>query len=451
MSKLFGTDGIRGKANSFPMDIRTVQVIGMATGYHFLKGEHRHKVVIGKDTRLSGYMIEQALTSGFLAMGMDVVLVGPMPTPAVSMITKAFRADLGVMISASHNPYYDNGIKFFDSKGFKLLDSVQNEIENLVGKELISGFLSNKVASEDKIGRAKRLEDASGRYIEFVKNTFPKDLSLEGLKIAIDCANGAAYKIAPTVLWELGAQIVEVGVEPNGFNINKECGSTNVNQLSKVVLENGCDVGIALDGDADRLIMVDEKGGVIDGDQILATIALYWKKQGLLKNANVVATVMSNMALDELLAENDITLHKVNVGDRYVLEKIKQTKANLGGEQSGHIIFSDYSATGDGLVAALQVLAVLVKKEEKASKVLMPLKPFPQILKNLKYKGNLNLEDANIKNTLNAFENQLEGQGRILIRKSGTEALVRIMVEGKDKSKINEIAIEIENFLNDRS
>lgn len=448
MKKLFGTDGIRGKANAFPMDIRTVQVIGMATGYYFLKGEHRHKVVIGKDTRLSGYMIEQALTSGFLAMGMDVVLVGPMPTPAISMITKAFRADLGVMISASHNPYYDNGIKFFDSKGFKLSDSLQNEIEELFEKELISGFLSTKVANQDKIGRAKRLEDASGRYIEFAKNTFPKNLSLEGLKIAIDCANGAAYKIAPTVLWELGAQIIEVGVEPNGFNINKECGSTNVNQLSKVVLENSCDIGIALDGDADRLIMVDEKGGVIDGDQILATIALYWKKQGLLKNKNVVATVMSNMALDELLAENDITLHKVNVGDRYVLEKIKQTRANLGGEQSGHIIFSDYSATGDGLVAALQVLAVLVKQEDKASKVLMPLKPFPQILKNLKYKGSLDLQDSKIKNALDAFEERLKEQGRILIRKSGTEALIRIMVEGKDINKITEIAGEIEQFLN---
>ena len=446
MRKLFGTDGIRGKANSFPIDPRTLQVIGMAVGHYFLKGEHRHKVVIGKDTRLSGYMIEQALTSGFLAMGMDVVLVGPMPTPAVSMITKAFRADLGVMISASHNPYYDNGIKFFDKRGFKLSDKVQTEIEKLVHSEIEDGFLTAKLADSAHIGRAKRLEDASGRYIEYVKNTLPKNISLDGLKIAIDCANGASYKIAPTVLWELGAEIVEVGVDPNGLNINDKCGSTDVALLKKIVLEQKCDIGIALDGDADRLIIVDENGGEIDGDQILAVIASYWKKEGLLKKNAVVATVMSNLALEEFLKKQGITLHRTQVGDRYVIEKMLEEKCNLGGEQSGHIIFNDYLTTGDGLVASLQILSVLVSSSKKASLVLRPLKPFPQILKNVKLEKNIDLDRQEIKNSILKVEKELNG-GRVLIRKSGTEPLIRIMVEGEDKNQIVEVASKLEKII----
>lgn len=438
--KLFGTDGIRGTANTDPMTAETALRLGMAAGRHFTRGDHRHIVVIGKDTRLSGYMIEPALTAGFISVGMDVVLLGPLPTPAVAMLTRSLRADLGVMISASHNPYQDNGIKLFGPDGFKLSDEDEAEIE----RKMFNGIEAHRVAP-DHLGRAKRLDDAVGRYIEYAKNTFPRGLRLDGLKIVIDCANGAAYKVAPTVLWELGAEVVKVGVEPDGFNINRDCGSLATAQMSRKVLEHGADLGIALDGDADRLVLCDEKGTIVDGDQVMALIGASFAKAGLLKGGGVVATVMSNMGLEKFLGGQGIRLERTAVGDRYVLELMKRDGYNLGGEQSGHIILSDHSTTGDGLVAALQVLAALVERGQPASQVLHLFDPFPQVLKNVRVAGapNVILEDGSVKAAIAAGEGRLDGSGRVLIRKSGTEPLIRVMAEGENETLVHTVVDDI--------
>jgi phosphoglucosamine mutase len=445
--KYFGTDGIRGTANKFPITAEIALKVGMAVAAKFTNGGHRHRVVIGKDTRLSGYMVESALSAGFLAAGMDVFLVGPVPTPAVSMLTKSLRADIGIMISASHNPYHDNGIKIFDKNGDKLSDLVEREIE-----VMIDSNIDSYLASPDKLGKAKRIEDARGRYMWSVKNTFSKDKTLEGLKIVIDCANGAAYSMAPAILWELGAEVISIGVEPNGFNINEGCGSTHPELLSKTVLENNADIGIALDGDADRLLVVDEKGNIIAGDKIIGLIAEKLHNEGNLKKDTVVATQMSNLALEEYLRYFGINLVRANVGDRYVLEEMKKSGYNFGGEQSGHIVLGDHSTTGDGLVAALQILAALVSQEgekKPASEILNIFDLMPQILVNVKYQSNDNpLENTNVKNAILQAEKQLGNEGRVLVRKSGTEKLIRVMVEGKNQQSIEIIANQIANQIN---
>ena len=435
----FGTDGIRGRANMAPMDAETAMRVGMAAGAHFQQGKHRHRVVIGKDTRLSGYLLEPALTAGFASVGMDVYLLGPVPTPAVAMLTRSLRADLGVMLSASHNPYHDNGIKLFDPEGRKLSDSVEEAIE-----KRLKGDLSKAKASSEKLGRVKRIDDAAGRYVEFVKNTFPKGLTLAGLKIVIDCANGAAYKLGPTILWELGAEVIAVGVEPNGFNINDKRGSTHPEYLQKKVIKHSADIGIALDGDADRLIVCDEKGRMVDGDQLLALIATEWKKRGLLRGDAIVATTMSNMGLEQYLTKNKLKLHRSNVGDRYVIEGMQKYQCNIGGEQSGHIIFRDFSTTGDGMVGALQVLAALVQSGKKASQCLNLFKPLPQILKNIPLKNQAEMTkimaSTSLKKAIQQQEALLKGKGRILVRKSGTEPLIRVMVEGESAANIEAVA-----------
>lgn len=438
--KFFGTDGIRGQSNLPPMDSETLLKLGMAAGFHFTRGTHRHQVVIGKDTRLSGYMIEPALTAGFIAAGMDVVLVGPLPTPAVAMITRSMRADLGVMISASHNPYEDNGIKLFNPNGTKLSDRVEEEIE-----ELMHGSSSRLRVPAKKLGRAKRLDDAAGRYIEYVKQTFPKRLQLDGLKIVVDCANGAAYKLAPTILWELGAEVVSVGVTPNGFNINKNCGSTYPEILSKIVKKEKADIGIALDGDADRVIACDEKGKIIDGDQIMAAIALAWKNRGKLQGNGVVATQMSNIGLDICLQEQGLHVERTQVGDRYVVETMRSKGYNLGGEQSGHIIFGDFTTTGDGLIGALQMLSVMVEQKKPASKALQLFKPLPQLLTNVRYNKNKSdpLKKKNVRDSISEGSRMLGKNGRIFVRKSGTEPLIRIMAEGQDEKTIRKISQSI--------
>jgi phosphoglucosamine mutase len=438
--KYFGTDGIRGTANKFPMTAQVALKVGMAVAAKFTDGEHRHRVVIGKDTRLSGYMVESALTAGFLAAGMDVFLVGPVPTPAVSMLTKSLRADIGIMISASHNPFHDNGIKIFDKNGDKLSDEIEKEIELMIDSDIDS-----HLANPDKLGKAKRVDDAKGRYMEFVKNTFPKDKTLDGLKIVIDCANGAAYSMAPTILWELGAQVVEIGVKPDGFNINEGCGSTHPELLSKTVLEHKADIGIALDGDADRLLIVDEKGQAIAGDKIIGLIAEKLHSDGNLKKDTVVATQMSNLALEEYLRYFGINLVRTNVGDRYVLEEMKKSGYNFGGEQSGHLVLGDYSTTGDGLVAALQVLAVLSGQEKPASEITNIFELMPQILVNVKYQKGEPLENPEVKNAILEAEKKLGNEGRVLVRKSGTEKLIRVMVEGKNQKQIEETAHQIAN------
>lgn len=433
---LFGTDGVRGTANSYPMDPETIMRLGMAAGSLFSKGDHKHRVVIGKDTRLSGYMVEPALTAGFIAVGMDVILVGPLPTPAVAMITRSLRADLGVMISASHNPYEDNGIKLFRPNGLKLTDETQAEIEALVQKDM-----SELRTSHNKLGRAKRLDDAAGRYIEYAKQTFPKGMRLDGLKIVIDCANGAAYKIAPTVLWELGAEVISIGVEPNGENINANCGATHPDAMAKAVKEYKADIGIALDGDADRIIISDEKGNIVDGDQIMAAIATHWNKQGTLKGGGVVSTVMANLGLEEYLKSQGLTLERTQVGDRYVLESMLENNYNLGGEPSGHIIFNDFITTGDGLIASLQVLAYIVQsKGKKVGELLSIFKPVPQVLYNVRYKNEEVLESPEVQDTIKDAEKQLHSKGRLLIRKSGTEPLIRIMAEAFDKKDADSAA-----------
>jgi len=429
-NKLFGTDGIRGTANQ-DLTADIALKVGMAAGLHFTRGDHRHRVVIGKDTRLSGYMIEPALTAGFVAAGMDPILVGPMPTPAVAMLTKSLRADLGVMISASHNPYQDNGIKLFDPDGHKLSDDVQREIELR-----IEGNMTPDLAPPAELGRALRLDDALGRYIEFAKQTFPRGETLEGLKVVIDCANGAAYKAAPTVLWELGAEVVPVGVSPDGMNINEGCGSTHPAFLCEQVVSHGADIGIALDGDADRVLIADETGDLIDGDQIMAAIATSWRAEGRLIGGGVVATVMTNLGMELYLESQGIELIRTKVGDRYVVEAMRERACNLGGEQSGHIVMSDFGTTGDGLVAALQILALLKKTGGSTKSVCRPFEPLPQVLKNVRYNGVDPLESGAVKSAIQKAQAQLDGAGRLLIRKSGTEPLVRVMAEGEDEALV---------------
>jgi phosphoglucosamine mutase len=438
--KLFGTDGIRGTANIDPMTAETALKLGMAAGRHFTRGVHRHMVVIGKDTRLSGYLLEPALTAGFIAVGMDVVLLGPLPTPAVAMLTRSLRADLGVMISASHNPYQDNGIKLFGPDGFKLSDEDEIEIE----RKMESGLADSRVGS-DHLGKAKRLDDAVGRYIEYAKTTFPRGLRLDGLKIVVDCANGAAYKVAPTVLWELGAEVIPLAVHPDGFNINKDCGSLHTQALQTQVVAHGAHLGLALDGDADRLVLCDEKGTVIDGDQVMGLIGASWARAGLLQGGGIVATVMSNMGLEKFLTGQGLALHRTAVGDRYVLERMRRDGFNIGGEQSGHIILSDHSTTGDGLVAALQVLAALVESGKPASDILHLFDPFPQILKNVRVAGSPNavLDKDVVKAAIAAGEKRLDGSGRVLIRKSGTEPLIRVMAEGEDQALVAAVVDDI--------
>lgn len=433
----FGTDGIRGLANTEPMTATTALRVAQAAAFYFKRevhGHHRPKVVIGKDTRLSGYMLEQAMTSGFLSMGMDVTLVGPMPTPAIAQLTRSLRADLGVMISASHNPYQDNGIKLFGADGFKLSDTIELEIERLIDSDL-----SSNLANSKDIGRAKRVDEEGGRYVEFVKNSFPKNQTLFGMKIVLDCANGAAYKVAPKILWELGAEVIPIGIDPNGKNINRGCGATDTIAMQDAVVIHGADIGIALDGDADRLIVCDEKGRRIDGDQIMGVLALLMNEQGLLKNDGVVMTVMSNLGLERMLQTNGIHLVRMPVGDRYVLEGMQAKGYNLGGEQSGHFICLDHGTTGDGLMAALQVLSALKKSGKPASEVLHVFKPVPQILKNIRYSGANPLEAPQIQDYLQEKQTEINGKGRILIRKSGTESLIRVMAEGDDAEYIQHI------------
>ena len=445
MSKknFFGTDGIRGTANQGNITADLILKIGQAAGIKFRSGNHQHRVLIGKDTRLSGYMIENALTAGLVSMGMDVILAGPIPTPAVAMLTKSMRADLGIMISASHNPYYDNGIKLFNPDGYKLCDKIEHEIEDLLQKDL-----SQYLVKPEHIGKATRIDDASGRYIEYIKNTFPKGKTLDGLKIVIDCANGAAYKIGPTVLWELGAEVITIGNNPNGFNINENCGSTKPELLCKSVTKHKADIGIGLDGDADRLIVADNNGKLIDGDQLLAIIAQYWQKQKKLKGKGIVTTQMSNLGLEKHLKSLNLDLKRTAVGDRYVSQYMQDNGYNVGGEQSGHIILSDYSTTGDGLIAALQILSVLVESKNKSSKTCKVFNALPQILKNIQIPQDFDFNNPKITEAIRSAEKQLGDNGRIFIRKSGTEPLVRIMVEGSKMSEINKIAQNIANQIN---
>jgi len=432
--RLFGTDGIRGTANREPVTAMTALRLAMAAGAQFTRGAHRHRVVIGKDTRLSGYMLEPALTAGFVAMGMDVILLSPLPTPAVAMLTRSLRADLGVMISASHNPFEDNGIKLFGPDGYKLSDSVEAAIETRMDEiEAVA------LAEPSALGRAQRLEDARGRYTEFVKGTFPKEISLEGLKIVVDCANGAAYKVAPTVLWELGAEVVAIGVTPDGFNINRDCGATATDALAQRVIAEKADLGIALDGDADRVILIDERGEAINGDQILAVIAGAWVKQGRVRGDRVVATVMSNLGFERYLEGIGIGLDRVAVGDRYVVERMREGGFNLGGEQSGHILLGDYGTTGDGLLAALQVLAVTVPSGDPASIACRRFEPLPQRLENVCFNGGNVLDTDAVRQAIRDGEAQLSGKGRLLVRKSGTEPVVRVMVEAEDEALIREV------------
>ncbi|MEM7652568.1 MAG: phosphoglucosamine mutase [Pseudomonadota bacterium] len=444
MRRLFGTDGIRGQANKGAMTAITSLQVAMATAQHFRRGEHRHLAVIGKDTRLSCYMLEPALTAGFASMGMDVILVGPMPTPAVAMLTRSLRADLGVMISASHNPYQDNGIKLFGPDGYKLSDEVEESIEAMIE----TGTEDGLAASAD-LGRVRRLDDAPGRYIEFAKNSFPRDLRLDGLKIVIDCAHGAAYKVAPTVLHELGATVIPLGVSPNGTNINDACGATHTEVMQKTVVETGADLGIALDGDADRLILCDETGTRIDGDQLMGLIAQDWLMTDRLSGGHVVATVMSNLGLERFLEGIGLGLIRTPVGDRYVVSRMRQDGINLGGEQSGHMILSDYATTGDGLIAALQVLAVLVRNQRSASSVAKVFSPLPQILRNVRFApGTAPMELPSVQSAIQAGEEKLSGTGRLLIRKSGTEPVVRVMAEGENdhliKTVVDDIVVSME-------
>ncbi len=433
----FGTDGIRGLTNSTPMTAEVAMRVGMAAGAHFLRGHHRHRVVVGKDTRLSGYMIENAMVAGFTAVGMDVVQVGPMPTPAVALLTRSMRADLGVMISASHNPYHDNGIKLFGPDGFKLSDADELAIEALINRVPV-------LAQPGDIGRARRIEDARGRYIHAVKATLPQRIRLDGLKIVIDCANGAAYNTAPTALWELGAEVVAIGVQPNGKNINDACGSTHPQLLQETVVASGADIGIALDGDADRLIIVDEHGAIVDGDQIMAALGLSWHAAGLLRGGGIVATIMSNLGLERCLAAQGLTLERTKVGDRYVLERMREGGFNVGGEQSGHMILSDHATTGDGTIAALQLLAALIDSGQPASAFLHQFEPVPQLLKNVRYtKGKTPLDAAPVKAAIADGEAALAGSGRLVIRPSGTEPVIRVMAEGDDADIVHRVVENI--------
>ncbi len=437
--KYFGTDGVRGIANRAPMSPDMVMKIGLAAGSVYSKGNHRHRAVIGKDTRLSGYMIEQALTAGLLSAGVDVFLFGPLPTPAVAMLTRSLRADLGIMISASHNPYYDNGIKLFGPDGYKLSDEQELAIEKLI--DTASG--ADLAAAQDKLGRAKRIEDAQARYIEFAKRTFPKDLRLEGLRVVIDTANGGAYKVASAALWELGAEIIAMGNDPNGFNINEKCGSTAPEAMCAKVIETRADIGIALDGDADRVVIADEHGKLIDGDQLMALIATSWHRQQRLSGGGLVATIMSNLGLERHLAAKKLTLARTKVGDRYVVEHMRQHGFNIGGEQSGHIVMSDFSTTGDGLVAALQVLAEVVRTGKPVSQVCHVFEPVPQVLKNVRYGEGKPLEANTVKQAIADAASKLGASGRLVIRPSGTEPLIRVMAEGDDAGLVRKIVDDI--------
>jgi len=432
--KLFGTDGIRGKANTDPMTADMALRLGQAAGLLFTRGEHRHHVVIGKDTRLSGYMIEPALTAGFIGVGMDVTLLGPLPTPAVAMLTRSLRADLGVMISASRNSYEGNGIRLFGPDGAKLSDEVEAEIEAMMDSDF-----AGRLADSASLGRAQRLDSAGGRYIETAKACFPRGARLDGMRIVIDCANGAAYRVAPTVLWELGATVIPVGVMPDGFNINKNCGSTEPEFLGKQVLEHQAHLGIALDGDADSVLIADETGKVVDGDQILALIARSWQTTGQLRGGGIAATVMSNLGLERFLASRGLVLYRVRVGDRYVMQQMRELGLNVGGEQSGHIILSDYAATGDGLLAALQVLAVLVQENCSAADACHVFKQLPQQLKNVRFGGPSPLGDPRVQRDIAAAEAMLSGAGRVLVRESGTESLIRVMAEGEDEGIVSHV------------
>lgn len=437
--KYFGTDGVRGVANRAPMSPDMVMRIGLAAGSVYSKGSHRHRAVIGKDTRLSGYMIEQALTAGLLSAGVDVFLFGPLPTPAVAMLTRSLRADLGVMISASHNPYYDNGIKLFGPDGYKLSDDQELAIEKLI--DTADG--SNLAAAQDKLGRAKRIEDAQARYIEFAKRTLPKDLRLEGLRIVIDTANGGAYKVASAALWELGAEIIPIGNDPNGFNINDKCGSTAPEAMCAKVVETRADIGIALDGDADRVVIADQHGQLVDGDQLMALIATSWHSQDRLTGGGLVATIMSNLGLERHLTDRKLALARTKVGDRYVVEHMRQHGFNIGGEQSGHIVMSDFSTTGDGLVAALQVLAEVVRTGKPVSQVCHVFEPVPQVLKNVRYGEGKPLEAKTVKQAIADATSQLGASGRLVIRPSGTEPLIRVMAEGDDAGLVAKIVDDI--------
>lgn len=435
----FGTDGIRGTANSHPMTPEIALRVGLAAGKRFMsKDERRHLVVIGKDTRLSGYMIEPALVAGFTAVGMDVRLFGPLPTPAVAMMTRSLRADLGVMISASHNKYADNGIKLFGPDGYKMSDADEVEIEKLMAEPLDMGL-----AAPGGLGRAQRIDDAQARYVEIVKATFPKGLRLSGMRIVVDAANGAAYKVAPTALYELGAEVIPIGVDPNGFNINQEVGSTDTRALREAVLRYRADIGIAFDGDADRVLIMDEKGALVDGDQLMALIAANWKAAGALTKPGIVATLMSNLGLERFLKTLGLALERTAVGDRYVVEAMRAKGYNVGGEQSGHIILSDFSTTGDGLIAALQVLAALVQSGKPVSDVCHLFEPVPQILENVRYKNGAPLEAAAVKDAIKAAEAKLGKKGRIVVRKSGTEPLVRIMAECDDGALVKAVVGEV--------
>ncbi len=434
--KLFGTDGIRGRANGRTLNAGTAMKVGQAAGRHFMRGDHRHRVVIGKDTRLSGYMMENALVAGFTSVGMDVIMTGPLPTPAVALLTREMRADIGVMISASHNAFADNGIKLFGPDGFKLSDADEAAIEALMEAEPL-------LAEGDAIGRARRIEDARGRYIHAVKRALPSDLRLDGLKIVVDCANGAAYNVTPTAIWELGADVVAMGVTPNGTNINDGVGSTSLDAIKARVVAEGADIGIALDGDADRLIVIDEKGKEVDGDQIMALIGSRWQMKGLLKGGGLVATVMSNLGLERFLGGLGLELVRAQVGDRYVLEAMRAGGYNVGGEQSGHMILLDHATTGDGTIAAMQVLAAMVRTGRRASELLHLFDPVPQVLKNVRYESGDPLAAQSVQDAIAGGERELAANGRLVIRKSGTEPLVRVMAEGDDAAKVNRVVDEI--------
>ena len=432
----FGTDGIRGRANAGLLTAATAMKVGQAAGRYFLRGAHKHRVVIGKDTRLSGYMMENALVAGFTSVGMDVILTGPLPTPAIAMLTRDMRADLGVMISASHNPYPDNGIKLFGPDGFKLSDEAEIAIEKAMGEDI-------PLAEGEHIGRARRIEDARGRYIHAIKHSLPDLVRLDGLKIVVDCANGAAYTVAPSAFWELGAEVTAIGVEPNGLNINDGVGSTSLDALKAKVVEEGADVGIALDGDADRLIVIDEQGQAVDGDQIMALIGSRLAASGALRGGGVVATVMSNLGLERFLGGHGLELVRTKVGDRYVLEEMRKAGYNVGGEQSGHMILLDHATTGDGCIAALQVLAALVQSGKRASELLHLFDRVPQLLRNVRYAGGAPLDNAGVKAAITDAEASLAGRGRLVIRPSGTEPLIRVMAEGDDEAEVERVVADI--------
>ncbi|WP_265517689.1 phosphoglucosamine mutase [Nitratireductor luteus] len=445
LKKYFGTDGIRGRANRFPMTAEIAMKVGMAAGLSFQNGNHRHRVVLGKDTRLSGYMIENALVAGFCAAGMDVFLLGPIPTPAVAMLVRSLRADIGVMISASHNPFQDNGIKLFGPDGYKLSDKIEGRIEAMLDKEV-----ELALADANMLGRAKRVDGVHDRYIEFAKRTLPRSMSLSGLRIVVDCANGAAYKVAPAALWELGAEVVAIHDEPNGLNINEDCGSTHPLSLAKKVHEVRADIGIALDGDADRVVIVDENGTVVDGDQIMALIAQSWHESNRLSGGGIVATVMSNLGLERFLGDRGLALHRTQVGDRYVVEHMRAHGLNIGGEQSGHVIMSDFSTSGDGLVTALQVLACIKRQNRPASEVCRKFEPVPQVLKNVRTTGGKPLESEPVKAAISAGQSKLGDSGRLVIRPSGTEPLIRVMAEGDNPDLVEQVVDDIIDAISDK-